>query len=86
MTIVERPDSTATETIPTAIDETPWGLASPMRVRKRNGSLEPVDVNKIVRAVGRAPPAASTASTRCASPRARSAASTTGPPRWTSTS
>ncbi len=28
-------------------------LASPMRVRKRNGSLEPVDVNKIVRAVGR---------------------------------
>ncbi|MET0580295.1 MAG: ATP cone domain-containing protein, partial [Ilumatobacteraceae bacterium] len=24
-----------------------------MRVRKRNGSLEPVDVNKIVRAVGR---------------------------------
>src|SRR4029079_9354462 len=27
--------------------------ASPMRVRKRNGSFEPVDVNKIVRAVGR---------------------------------
>lgn len=24
-----------------------------MRVRKRNGSLEPVDANKIVRAVGR---------------------------------
>ncbi len=54
MTIVERPDGTATETIPTAIDETPWGLASTMRVRKRDGSLEPVDVNKIVRAVGRA--------------------------------
>ena len=28
-------------------------VASPMKVRKRNGSLEPVDVNKIVRAVGR---------------------------------
>ena len=54
MTIVERPDGTATETIPTATDETPWGLASTMRVRKRDGSLEPVDVNKIVRAVGRA--------------------------------
>jgi ribonucleoside-diphosphate reductase alpha chain len=27
--------------------------ASPMRVTKRNGSFEPVDVNKIVRAVGR---------------------------------
>ena len=35
-------------------DDTPWGLASPMRVRKRNGDLEPVDLNKIVRAVGRA--------------------------------
>ena len=54
MTIVERPDGTATETIPAAIDETPWGLASTMRVRKRDGTLEPVDVNKIVRAVGRA--------------------------------
>ena len=34
----------------------PEGLgigASVMRVRKRNGSLEPVDVNKIVRAVAR---------------------------------
>ncbi len=28
-------------------------VASPMRVRKRDGSLEPVDVNKIVRAVSR---------------------------------
>ena len=28
-------------------------VASPMRVRKRDGSLEPVDVNKIVAAVGR---------------------------------
>ncbi|MDF2732407.1 MAG: ribonucleoside-diphosphate reductase subunit alpha, partial [Desertimonas sp.] len=54
MTIVERPDGTATTTTPVATDETPWGLASTMRVRKRDGSLEPVDVNKIVRAVGRA--------------------------------
>ena len=29
-------------------------VTSPMRVRKRDGSLEPVDVNKIVRAVSRA--------------------------------
>ena len=35
-------------------DQTPWGLESPMRVRKRNGGLEPIDLNKIVRAVGRA--------------------------------
>ena len=28
-------------------------VASPMKVRKRNGTFEPVDVNKIVRAVGR---------------------------------
>lgn len=35
-------------------DETPLGLTSPMRVRKRNGSLEPVDLNKIVRAISRA--------------------------------
>lgn len=31
----------------------PGSDASPMRVRKRNGKLEPVDVNKIVRAVAR---------------------------------
>src|SRR5678809_115936 len=31
----------------------PAAVASPMKVRKRNGSFEPVDVNKIVRAVGR---------------------------------
>jgi ribonucleoside-diphosphate reductase alpha chain len=29
-------------------------VASPMRIRKRNGSLEPVDLNKIVRAITRA--------------------------------
>jgi ribonucleoside-diphosphate reductase alpha chain len=50
MTITDR-----TSTPPTpAGDDTPWGLASPMRVRKRNGDLEPVDLNKILRAVGRA--------------------------------
>ena len=54
MTIVERPDPTSAEPTAGAIDETPWGLASTMRVRKRDGTLEPVDVNKIVRAVGRA--------------------------------
>jgi ribonucleoside-diphosphate reductase alpha chain len=54
MTIVERPDTTATEAATGVNDETPWGLASTMRVRKRDGTLEPVDVNKIVRAVGRA--------------------------------
>jgi ribonucleoside-diphosphate reductase alpha chain len=31
----------------------PAAVASPMKVRKRNGTFEPVDVNKIVRAVGR---------------------------------
>ncbi len=31
----------------------PGAVTSPMRVTKRNGSFEPVDVNKIVRAVGR---------------------------------
>ncbi len=46
----ENPQATGDETR----DETPWGLASPMRVRKRNGGLEPVDLTKIVRAVGRA--------------------------------
>ena len=54
MTIVERPASTSSEAIAAPTDETPWGLASTMRVRKRDGTLEPVDVNKIVRAVGRA--------------------------------
>ena len=54
MTIVERPATTAEAAAPGTTDETPWGLASTMRVRKRDGSLEPVDVNKIVRAVGRA--------------------------------
>ncbi len=38
MTIVERPDTTATEAATAgATDETPWGLASTMRVRKRDG-------------------------------------------------
>ena len=34
------------------VDAEPTG-ATPMRVRKRNGDLEPVDVNKIVKAVER---------------------------------
>ena len=54
MTIVERPDTTTEAAAAGTPDETPWGLASTMRVRKRDGTLEPVDVNKIVRAVGRA--------------------------------
>ena len=33
------------------VDTEPAG-ATPMRVRKRNGDLEPVDVNKIVKAAG----------------------------------
>ena len=33
--------------------ETEPAGATPMRVRKRNGDLEPVDVNKIVKAVER---------------------------------
>jgi ribonucleoside-diphosphate reductase alpha chain len=41
LTEMERPDEAAIST-------------SPMQVRKRNGDLEPVDVNKIVRAVERA--------------------------------
>ena len=56
MSIIEQP-RTVGDTVPvddTPADGTPWGLASPMRVRKRNGGLEPVDLNKIVRAVGRA--------------------------------
>ena len=60
MTILERPDAdvaalgagdTGTDD---PADSTPWGLASPMRVRKRDGAFEPIDLNKIVRAVGRA--------------------------------
>jgi ribonucleoside-diphosphate reductase alpha chain len=43
--------ATAEPAAPTAA-----AVASPMKVRKRNGSLEPVDVNKIVRAVGRCCP------------------------------
>ncbi|MET0556319.1 MAG: ribonucleotide reductase N-terminal alpha domain-containing protein, partial [Vicinamibacteria bacterium] len=39
-------------TVPTA-SETAAPAVAPMQVRKRNGSFEPVDVNKIVRAVGR---------------------------------
>jgi ribonucleoside-diphosphate reductase alpha chain len=50
MTILERTDGN----VDTEPDTTPWGLASPMRVRKRDGALEPIDLNKIVRAVGRA--------------------------------
>ena len=53
MTITDRPE---VDTADVAADEndTLWGLASPMRVKKRDGALEPVDLNKIVRAVGRA--------------------------------
>ena len=40
-------------TVPTASETAAPAVASPMKVRKRNGSFEPVDVNKIVRAVGR---------------------------------
>ena len=38
MTIVERPDSPAVE-VDERGDDIPWGLASPMRVRKRDGAL-----------------------------------------------
>ena len=57
-----------------------------MRVRKRNGSSEPVDVNKIVRAVSRCCVGPARRRRACASPPRRSAASTTAPPRasWTS--
>src|SRR6476661_11119758 len=49
------PSAVADQTPPSAVaDQTPWGVESPMRVRKRNGGLEPIDLNKIVRAVGRA--------------------------------
>jgi ribonucleoside-diphosphate reductase alpha chain len=44
--------STPTE----VVSSKPWGEPAPqttMRVRKRSGAFEPVDVNKIVRAVGR---------------------------------
>ncbi len=60
MTITDRtsadpaPGQPATGDPAAGNDDTPWGLASPMRVRKRNGDLEPVDLNKILRAVGRA--------------------------------
>jgi ribonucleoside-diphosphate reductase alpha chain len=40
-------------TVHTAAETVAPAVASPMKVRKRNGSFEPVDVNKIVRAVGR---------------------------------
>ena len=43
-----------------AADKNALDAASPMRVRKRNGDLEPVDVNKIVRAVAALRRAAST--------------------------
>src|SRR3954470_19572848 len=50
----QTPPSGSDQTPPSGSDQTPWGLESPMRVRKRNGGLEPIDLNKIVRAVGRA--------------------------------
>jgi ribonucleoside-diphosphate reductase alpha chain len=52
MTITDRPDLEQQDQ--STADDTPWGLASPMRVKKRDGALEPIDVNKIVRAVGQA--------------------------------
>jgi ribonucleoside-diphosphate reductase alpha chain len=45
-----RPAATALRDAPPVEDA---GATTTMRVRKRNGSTEPVDVNKIVRAVGR---------------------------------
>jgi ribonucleoside-diphosphate reductase alpha chain len=39
---------------PAAGDAESTGRAGGMRVRKRNGTLEPVDVNKIVNAIARA--------------------------------
>ena len=53
MTITDRPDLQELDEAEIS-DDTPLGLASPMRVKKRDGALEPVDLNKIVRAVGRA--------------------------------
>ncbi len=38
---------------PVVIDPSDTATGSPMQVRKRDGSLEPVDLNKIVRAVAR---------------------------------
>jgi ribonucleoside-diphosphate reductase alpha chain len=38
---------------PAVVDLTDTATGSPMQVRKRDGSLEPVDLNKIVRAVAR---------------------------------
>ena len=58
MTLIDDPgtavDERTGERSAERADQTPWGLESPMRVRKRNGGLEPIDLNKIVRAVGRA--------------------------------
>ncbi len=55
--------------------------ASQMQVRKRNGSLEPADVNKIVRAVERCCAGLRNPSIRCASPAKPSAAYSTARPR-----
>ena len=48
-TVTLAPDETSRPTTPTA----PTATRTAMRVRKRNGDTEPVDVNKIVRAVDR---------------------------------
>ena len=61
-------------------------LVTTMRVRKRNGDLEPVDVNKIVRAVAALRRRPRPASTRCGSPPAPSRAWTTARPPASSTS
>jgi ribonucleoside-diphosphate reductase alpha chain len=44
---------TTAPSVPAETSAAPPDVASPMRVRKRNGAFEGVDVNKIVRAVGR---------------------------------
>src|SRR3954469_9655575 len=54
MTLIEDPGTAVADHHDPRVDQTPWGVESPMRVRKRNGGLEPIDLNKIVRAVGRA--------------------------------
>ena len=48
------PTTAADQTLPPSTPLQPDAAPVAMRVRKRNGALEPVDVNKIVRAVARA--------------------------------
>ena len=46
-------NAAAAQPLTPAVEPPAEGAPTTMRVRKRNGALEPVDVNKIVRAVGR---------------------------------